>query len=298
MRLIPLMATSLLLLALAAPPAAALEVGMGDQKARMFADPRFQALGLGQVRLVVPWDAMLVGGAEVERLDEWLDAARAGGFEPLIAFNHSRARADYLPSVAEYEGAFALFQARYPWVRLYTSWNEANHSSQPTAGSPERVAAYHDLIRARCVECTVVAADVLDQSGMVAWVERVRAAATVEPALWGVHNYIEIHRAPLSGRTAALLAAVPGRVWLTETGGIVSHVFADGSVNWPYDEQRAATALGRAFEIARSDARIERLYLYQWSVDSGERWDSAFIGPGGAERPALAVLRAELGLGG
>ena len=290
--LIPLVAACLLL-ATPAPPAAALEVGMGDQKARMFADPRFQALGLSRVRLVVPWDAMLVGGAEVERLDEWLGAARAGGREPLIAFNHSRTRTRYLPSLVEYERGFALFQERYPWVRLYTTWNEANHASQPTAKSPERVAGYYDLIRARCADCTVIAGDVLDQSGMVAWIERVRSATASEPALWGVHNYGEIHRSE-QGTTARLLAAVPGNVWLTETGGIVSLVLANGRVSRPYDEQRAAAAVAKAFEVARSDPRIERIYLYQWSVDSHERWDSAFIGPDGVERPALAVLRAAL----
>lgn len=294
LRLIPLAAASLLL-AVVATPAAALEVGMGDQRSRMFADPRFQQLDITRVRIVVDWDVALVDGPERARLDEWLATARTTGREPLIAFTDSRGRPRYLPAVSEYEQAFVAFAERYPWVRLYTTWNEANLASQPTAKSPERVAGYYDLIRSRCADCTVVAGDVLDQGGMIAWIERVRQAAASEPTLWGVHNYVEVHRPERAGTTARLLASVPGRVWLTETGGIVSHVLANGRVGWAYDERRAATAVARAFKVARSDPRIERIYLYQWSVDSYERWDSAFMGPRGDERPALEVLRAELG---
>ena len=284
-----------LALAVGATPAAALDIGMGDQKPRMFADPRFQELGITRVRIVVDWDVAVVAGPELERLDQWLAAARASGREPLIAFTDARGRPRYLPTPAEYARAFAQFRERYPWVRLYTTWNEANLASQPTAKFPERVAGFYDLIRARCVDCTVIAGDVLDQGGMIAWIERVRRAAASEPGLWGVHNYVEVHRPERAGTTARLLASVPGRVWLTETGGIVSHVLANGRVNWAYDEQRAAASVAKAFAVARSDPRIERIYLYQWSVDAYERWDSAFIGAGGDERPALAVLRAELG---
>lgn len=284
----------MLALAAVTPAAAALEAGMGDQKVRMFADPRFQELGINRVRIVVDWDVAVVAGPELARLDQWLASARTSGREPLIAVTDSRARPRYLPSVAEYDRAFALLSARYPWVRHYTTWNEGNHAGQATANHPQRVAAFHDAIRARCPDCAVVAADVLDQRGMVAWVQKVRQAAATEPRLWGVHNYGEVNRPEREGTTASLLAAVPGTVWLTETGGIVRHVQANGRVAWTYDESRAASAVERAFRIARSDPRIERIYLYQWSVDSGERWDSALIGPTGSPRPALNVLRAEL----
>ena len=292
--LLPLLGAALALCAVA-PAAHALDFGMGDQKPRMFTDPRFQALGIERVRIVVDWDVALVAGPELERLDAWLGAARAHGKEPQIAFTDAHARPRHLPSVGDYEQAFAALRARFPWVRLYTTWNEGNLNSQPTADAPEQVARYFDVIRARCGECTVIAADVLDQSDMVAWVQRVRVAVTAgEPQVTGVHNYVEVNRPERTGTTAALLAAVPGAVWLTETGGIVKHASPAGRVNWAYDEQRAAQATARAIRIARSDARIERIYLYQWSVDAYERWDSAFIGPAGEERPSLNVLREAL----
>ena len=295
----PRLHLSLVLAALAlcavAPAAHALDFGMGDQKPRMFTDPRFQALGIERVRIVVDWDVALVAGPELERLDAWLEAARAHGKEPLIAFTDAGARPGYLPSVGEYEQAFAALSARHPSVRLYTTWNEGNLASQPTAHVPEQVARFYDVIRARCGECTVIAADVLDQGGMVEWVQRVRAAVTAgEPPVTGVHNYVEVNRPERTGTTAALLAAVPGPVWLTETGGIVMHASPQGAIYWAYDEQRAARATAHAIGIARSDPRIERIYLYQWSVDAYERWDSAFIGPGGEERPSLNVLREAL----
>ena len=295
-RVLPVLLGLMLALCAGAPAAHALEIGMGDQRPRMFTDPRFQALGIERVRIVVDWEVALVTGPELARLDAWLAAARAHGKEPLIAFTDSRGRPRYLPSPSEYERGFAALHERHPWVRLYTTWNEANLVSQPTAKAPEAVARFHAVLRTRCGECTLIAADVLDRTGMVAWVQRVRAGiAAGEPLVWGVHNYVEVNRPERAGTTAALLASVPGAVWLTETGGIVRHVSPKGHVNWAYDERRAARATARALRIARSDARIERIYLYQWSVDANERWDSAFIGPGGKERPGLDVLRRDLG---
>ena len=125
----------------------------------------------------------------------WLGAARAAGVEPFVAFNHSRERPTVLPSVPEYTRAVRAFHARWPQVHVFSAWNEINHASQPTAGNPERAAAYYAALRGVCSGCTVTAADVLDQAGMVRYVRRFEAALPgAPPRLWGLHNYSDTNR--------------------------------------------------------------------------------------------------------
>src|SRR4051794_4148460 len=64
-----------------------LVVGVGDQRPGMFGDPRFTALHVHQARLVTPWDSVFT---EPERLDAWLQAARAAGVQPLVSFEAAR----------------------------------------------------------------------------------------------------------------------------------------------------------------------------------------------------------------
>ncbi len=76
----------LLLLALTLPAsAAALVVGIGDQRSEMFHDPRFQALGFRYARLSIGWNA-LQSRSQARALGSWLAAARADHVHPLIAF--------------------------------------------------------------------------------------------------------------------------------------------------------------------------------------------------------------------
>jgi hypothetical protein len=284
-----------LLVVFGAQNALAYEIGMGDQKPAMFGDPRFQALGIKNVRRIVSWNVALKNDWERQLVDQWLKSARAAREKPLIAFEGAWDRPDYLPSVREYRRAFKAFRRRYPKVRFYTPWNEANHRFQPTARNPRRAASFYNVIRKRCRGCRIVAADVLDEESAGPWIRIFRKHTRGRPRLWGLHNYIEANRPDLPGSsTASFLDEVPGKVWITETGGLVEHTTLDGRTNWPYDEQRAATAVERAFDIARAHPQITRVYLYQWTVAANEEWDSAFIGPDGAARPALQVLENEL----
>jgi hypothetical protein len=135
---------------------------------------------------------------------------------------------------------------------------------------------------------------VLDEDSAVPWIRAFLRRARGRPRLWGLHNYIEANRPDLAGSTATFLSEIRGRVWITETGGLVQRITPDRRTAWPYDEYRAAAATTRVFEIAREHPEITRVYLYQWSVDPDEDWDSAFIGPDGRARPALGVLQDEL----
>lgn len=267
-----------------------LVVGLSDQKPAMFSDPRFQALGIRHVRLVVPWDAALTGDPETAA---WLDVAR--DHEVLVAFNHAEgaqcpAEPCEAPTAAQFARAFRAFRRRHPEVRQFSTWNEPNHASQPVARRPDLVARYYDAIRRACRGCIVLAADVVADRTAARWV---RGFGRRAPR-WGVHNYTDTNRFSSEG-TRAFLALVGGKVWITETGGIVEFTTVDGRRVFSRDERRAARATRQMFRVARSDPRIERLYVYHWDqVRPPGRFDAGLIGPDGRPRPAYDVLRREI----
>jgi len=268
--------------------APAREVGIGDQNAAMFAAPLFRRLHVPIARRVFPWDVMRIP-SERALADQWLAAARAAGVEPLVTFGASRVKPATLPSVAAFRAMFRAFRARYPAVRAYAPWNEANHRSQPTADEPARAAAYYDAMRALCRGCTIVAADVLDQAGFTDWLRRFRAATSARPRLWGLHNYSDTNRFRTRG-TRAMLRAVPGDVWVTETGGVARFGRA-----FPYDLQRQARAVRFTFRLLRLSPRLRRLYLYNWTgAPAGARFDAGLTNADGSPRPAYTAFAREL----
>jgi hypothetical protein len=272
----------LLALLCAPAPAHALTVGMGDQKPETFSDPRFEALGLRHARYVVPFDVALRHDGRRQQFDRWLATAQARGIEPLVAFYSDSGRRTP-PSVATYRRAVRAFHATYPSVRNLTTWNEVNRSVLHR--HPRRAAQMYRALVGVCPSCRVVAADVLDDGNMVRFLRAFRRHAP-SARLWGLHNYIDANRNRTVG-TRRMLATVRGQVWLTEVGGIVR----TRTARW--NEAQQAVATRRTFALARSSARIKRVYLYHWS--GGQRtWDSGFIAPSGRARPALAALRAEL----
>ena len=188
---------------------------------------------------------------------------------------------------------FQAFRARYPWVKQYVTWNEANHCSQPTCRRPERVAEYFDAMRRRCPSCQIVAADVLDNDGMTAWVARFRkAAGTKRSMIWGLHNYVDANRLRTTG-TKALLKATRGPVWFTETGGVVWRENARDRIRFPGRRSaHAATATKWVFKLAALSPRVKRVYFYNWRP--GPTWDSGLMDAHGRPRPAYEVIRAYL----
>jgi hypothetical protein len=286
-----------LLLALAAclsvPASAhAFTIGMSDQKVGMWQDPRFQQLGITQVRLLMAYDSVLRG--DFSRYDHWMSTAHARGADVLLTINQSSRHPKRLPTVSQYRRVVRILRKRYPWVTTMAAWNEANHKKQPTYRHPRRAARFYNVMRAECRGCRVVAADVLDSSNMLPWVKKFKRHAK-KPRIWGLHSYGDTnHFKPLSlTATRQLLRKVRGEVWLTETGGIVrfSARFRGGR----RAEARAARAVRRTFAVARSSPRIQRVYLYHWDADRRfKTWDSAFVAANGRARPALDVLRREV----
>jgi hypothetical protein len=139
-----------------------------------------------------------------------------------------------------------------------------------------------------------VAGDVIDGPGMLAWLAAYRRGLDEEPAVWGLHDYYDT----TYFRTAGLedmIGAVPGEVWLTETGGIVSLRTRDGAVSLPADELRARASVSFAFEEARAfSSRVGRMYLYQWLSDGRDRFDAGLVRADGSARPALDVVRTQV----
>jgi hypothetical protein len=272
----------------AAPPA--VTVGIADQKADMFGDPRFATLQIAHARLNVGWDA-LTSRWQVEELDRWLKAAQAAGVEPLISFGHSRTRRRALPTPERFKFEFRRFRAAYPWVTAFAVWNEANHCGEPTCNRPRLVAAYYRALRRECPSCRLLPAELLDMPNLTTWVRDFRRALGFTPRLWGLHNYVEANRFRTT-RLRALLRALPGaELWLTETGGLVARRNRS-TTDIPEGPRHAADVTRFIFDhVIPRNPRIARVYLYHWNAHSQpSTWDSGLITPAGRMRPAFLVL--------
>jgi hypothetical protein len=264
------------------------KVGIADQKATTFDDQRLQGLGLGYARRSVAWDALRFSDQRAD-LDAWVEGVQRMGAEPLVTFARSRARRRP-PGGTEFLLEFNRFHKRYPGVKTYSAWNEANHCGTGTCQRPDLVARYYNAIRRNCPGCKVVAADLLDQPNMVSWVRAFRRAAGFEPRYWGLHDYLDANRFQ-TVRTAQLLRAVKGEVWLTEVGGLVARRNSS-TVRLPQGKAHAAQAMRFIFDrLARLSPRVARIYVYHWrSSTPRDSWDSALVGSDGVRRPSLAVL--------
>lgn len=291
--------TAASLAAVTVASAQTVQIGLGDQAIQSLADPRFAALGITTVRIVVPWD---VTQSDPWRITYWMNAAEQRAIEPVIALG--RAASDrcpgspcVLPTSAQYRSAFDDLHRRFPSVHVFIPWNEPNHGTEPTATDPAMAAHYADIVREDCPDCTIVAGDLLDAPGMLTYLDFYKAALTTAPSAWGLHNYYDTtYFQPTN--TEAFLGAVNGPVWLTESGGIVTWRTPDGRVQLTYDEQRAAASLDYGLRLAAAHAdRIQRMYVYQWQAGPADDFDAGLIRADGSARPGLDVLRAAVGLG-
>ncbi len=276
--------------AASAPAAgAAVLTGVSDQRSAFFDSPAYRALELNTVRLIVPWDAGLRAGP----WDAWIARAQRDGATVMVALEHdgaSRCPAApcALPPTSAYGDALAALLARYPPIREVTAWNEPNHNSQPTFRQPGAAARYFDEARARCPACTIVAGDFLDDVALPSYLASYQAALTSTPAVWGLHNYFDSTYFSSRG-VQTMLTRTSGRLWLTETGGIVSFG------NLGYDEQRAADGVAWLYELADAHPALDRMYLYQWQGSADNEFDSGVVGYDGSPRPAYGVVAARVG---
>jgi hypothetical protein len=301
-RTTPVLLALLALLLIAAPADAAKRpvIGIGEQKVSMFSDPYFKRLGLRHVRYIAPWDT-LKDPRQLALLDAWVAAARASRSRVLIGFERSlrsEKLSNTLPRPKQFERQFVRFRKRYPDVKTWLVWNEANHPLAMTGNRPRRAAQFYDAVQRNCYTCRVVAADVLDVPGMANWVRKFKRFAHFTPRVWGVHNYADANQFSSRSTRELLRVTERGKVWFTETGGLVLRREYDGdrvTARFGYSLRHAARATLHAIRLANLSRRIERVYLYHWRAPRPvTNWDSAFIDGRGKPRRSYHVLKKKL----
>jgi len=269
-------------------------IGIADQKPGFLTDPVFLNLNVAHARIAVAWDALRSDWQRAE-LETWMTAARSAGVEPLVTFDRSRlpGRGRVLPTPAQLQVQFRAFRKRWPWVRDFSTWNEANFPGQATYGRPDLAARYYLTLKRTCPQCRVLGADLLDIPSMTRWVRAFTRVAG-QPRYWGLHNYVTANRLQ-TARTRELLAVTRGEVWLTETGGLVARR-NNSLIALPEGRTHAAKVTRFILrDLVGLSPRITRVYLYQWNSSTAkDSWDSALVGHDGKARPSLGILKKAL----
>jgi hypothetical protein len=298
-----LLAPLVLLLVMLAVPATghAYTLGVSDQQASTFTNPLFAPLKFKAARYITPYDVMDSPG-DLAAAQAWIGAAQAAHQRILISFerSHRAGRQRHLPSVAEYKREITKFHRAFPTVREISVWNEVNRcqsrsgriAGQPTCGKEQRLASYFREVRQvfRSPGTKIVALDVLDAQNVgrtVNVIRRFRRFAGSRATVLGFHNYSDTNRFSTT-RTRRVLSAWRGKVWLTETGGLVKL-----GRSFPFSLNRAAKALGCMFTLAKSNSRIQRLYVYQFNpaFSRSDDFDAGLINADGSQRPGYRVVQ-------
>jgi hypothetical protein len=277
-------------------------LGVSDQQSSTFTNPLFAPLKFKAARYITPWDVLSSRGDRA-KLDAWLAGARAAHQRILISFEHSHrgARAKKLPSVKAFTAMLRKFKARYPFVNEISPWNEVNrqihpighgqYQGQPTWRNPKRVAQYYMAARKVYPRATIVGIDLLDQLNVgptITYLRKFLRFAHPDPKVIGLHNYSDTNRFSTL-RTRAVLRTFRGKVWLTETGGIVKL-----GRSFRPSTSRAAKALGCMFSLAKTNRRIQRLYVYQFNAPTHPRtasFDAGLINPNNTRRAGYKVVQ-------
>ncbi len=296
------------LLALVAVPAGAhaakktnIAVGIGDQAASMFDNEAFLDLKIKKARYFISWNA-IDDPDKLARAQAWLDGANRRRVRAL--FHLDGVFTDRSPSVREYKEKVRALVRRFPSVREWGVWNEANSRTQPVyklAGA-RRTAKYFLALRKICRGCTIVALDLLDAGNTKSYIrafykklgKRKRKLAKVV----GIHNYGDTNR---KGRnnTKTIIKAVRrfnkrAQFWLTETGGLAYFATTE-RIAFPCSETRQARAVKKMFRLARKyRKRVKRLYPYNFygtDCDTNLRFDAGLIRRDGTKRPAYNTLK-------
>jgi putative glycosyl hydrolase len=293
-----------LVAALAVPASAgAYTLGVSDQQAQTFTNPLFAPLKFKAARYITPYDVM-ESPADKAQLDAWITGAQAAHQKILISFEHSHrgSRAKTLPSVAAYTKEIKKFKKAYPSVKEISPWNEVNrtlhkqkdgtYQGQPTWKSPKRVAQYYMAARKVWPGKTIVGIDILDEQNVnrtIKFLKSFLKYASPDPKVIGFHNYSDTNRFSTT-RTKRVLQTFRGKVWLTETGGIVKL-----GTSFPFSTSRAQKALGCMFTLAKTNPRIQALFVYQFNPapdPHNAQFDAGLINPDGSLRPGYNTVKS------
>ncbi|MGA2320680.1 MAG: hypothetical protein ABSG95_08035 [Solirubrobacteraceae bacterium] len=278
--------------------ASAYLTGIGDEHPEMFSNLLWRQLHTKIVRYIAPYDAS-VHSYSLDQAITWISAAEAQHQQVLVAFYHSEYSPTRLPSVAQYQHDVQKFIKRFPHVKQYQSWDEANRGNVPHAWSSpsaEAAAKYYQALIRVCKSCTVIGLDVLDQANISPTLNyisnfkhEIGRLKTTMPRIWGLHNYSDVNRLE-SWRTRELVRALGGQVWLTETGGIVQ--FGNAFPNKHGSGlKRAAKVITYMFKVAASVPQIKRLYIYDWTGGvNSTRFDAGLMNARDQPRAGYIVV--------
>jgi polysaccharide biosynthesis protein PslG len=303
------LSTALLLLTCAAPAQAARKpiVGFGEQNALFFSDPRWMDMDKNEgryVRYVMPWDSLRRLKTRTT-VDIWMTEAEARGADVMVTFGHSvrRGRELRLPTRAQYRAEIKAFRKRYPFVKTFQAWNEANHGTQPTARKPTSTGKLYDVLVKTCRGCTITAPSILLAGEKeMRWLQAFDRAAKSRVKIWAVHNHIDANRNTQAGTKLFLRTFRRGQVWFSETGAIWDRWVPKKSGRKKhitrYNRRSAVRAVRNIFKLQRiAPRRITRIYYYNWFSPGVRKpqWDSGLIDvKNGKARPTLSTLKAQM----
>jgi hypothetical protein len=259
------------------------------------------------VRYVVQWNAMsepssgpAPGGDYRERFEAWVADVRALGLTPVIApTSYDGVRPS---SPGEYERALAALLATAASVggpaAYVEAWNEPNNQGHE---APATAAAFADSADALCRargDCEVIAGDLEDSSGVVAYERAYLGALTFAPRIWGAHPYTAV-KAHDDANLRAFVANLPAhgaraQLWFTEVG---AYYCVHGVVRGERAQAEDAGYLVHDLIADPAVAPAHVLYyglLYKdglqapCSASGGD--DVELFAPGGAPRAAAAIV--------
>lgn len=288
----------------AAPANAATMIGMGDQSAKLFDDPRFTSLTkVKVVRYIAPWDVELDPVAKATA-ENWIAKARAKGYLVHFTFNYGVKKPLANPTVAQYVAATKPFVARHrTTVESWGVFNEVNRglaAGRFVTPNAKLAAQLFLAFRSKvCVGCKIVAVDLLDGVNVkptLAYLKTFhRAVGKNRPKIVGFHNYSDTNRNSMT-RTAALVKAVGKgpKIWITETGGL--YRFGNEGSGFLPDTKRQADAVRQVFKITKKFPVIQRAMFYNFYGPGEDRpddiFDAGLISGTDAERPAYTVFKS------
>lgn len=270
-------------------------VGLADNRPETFRDPRFGSTGIKYVRVAVPYDDVALGGKRRAVQDAYFANARQTGIKPLVSFYRSSRGTRILPTEAQFRRNVRLFRQRYPWVREFSTWNEANFRAQPTGRDPARTAAFYRILRDECSggRCTVVTCDFRpDGTAQSArWLEAFKRGIGPGRHIWGLAPYVDVNRQSTK-LTRDFLARTSGPVWADEVGAL--NFFGKGVRPDIRRQDRVMAFLVN--DYARVSTRLKRIYVYHWRAAAGDRlFDSGLLDVSGRPRPAYYRFLAAIG---
>jgi hypothetical protein len=272
--------------------------GVGDEHTAMFTSRYWKQLHLGITRYITPYD-VVVHRRELNEARTWIIAATRAHQQILVAFYHSEQSPLRMPSAALYKKDVSKFLKMFPQIHQYQPWNEADRGYVPhllQSPNPMQSAIYYRELRSVAHHDTVLGLDILDSYQIgptLNYVNQFKGdigkLRLPMPRVWGLHNYSDTNRYEAS-RTKEILNTVPGELWLTETGGVVQYG-TDFTNKHGSGLSRAAHALEYMYKLAYFDARIKRLYIYDWTgAGPRARFDAGLMDVHGHPRKGYVVV--------